>query len=193
MVSKPPAESEEKRLYHLKLIHNVKLIRDVVRDLRPDSVVLEMCDDRYNRWLSDVVNHPNYDRTIQEIHTALDKKPEKLSEMAGIEIEDSSLEYLIGLDYCSYRLPCKMVLGDRSYQLTRKRFESKKSMLEVYKEAKELAAKQTSASPPKATSSAPSTRASTIFDLDSNQQASNDDYFNKVSKLGLESQVTKLK
>lgn len=58
------AESEEEGIYNLKLVENIKLIRDVVRDLRPASLVVEMCDDRYERWLGDVVNHPDYSATI---------------------------------------------------------------------------------------------------------------------------------
>ena len=69
------------------------------------------------------------------MHNILDKKPEKLKEYSEIEIEDGNLEYLIGLDFCAYRMPCKTVLGDRSYNLTKKRYESKKAMLDVYKEA----------------------------------------------------------
>ena len=111
------------------------MIRDVLRDMRPDSLVLEMCDDRYERWLDEIVSHPNYDTTMQNVHNILDKKPEKLVEYDEITVDDSNLEYLIGFDYCSYRLPCKTIMGDRSYKLTRKRFESKKAMLDVYKEA----------------------------------------------------------
>ena len=86
-----------------------------MRDFRPESLILELCDDRYDRWLHDVVNHPSYDSMIQNVHTILDKKPQKLAEFDEIEIEDSNMEYLIGLDYCSYRTPCTTVLGDRSY------------------------------------------------------------------------------
>jgi hypothetical protein len=57
-------ESEEERNYNLRIIDNIKLVRDVVRDLRPESLVVEMCDDRYDRWLADVVAHPNYDSTV---------------------------------------------------------------------------------------------------------------------------------
>ena len=57
-------ESEEEMNYNLRIIDNIKLVRDVVRDLRPESLVIEMCDDRYDRWLADVVAHPNYDSTV---------------------------------------------------------------------------------------------------------------------------------
>ena len=115
-------ESEEERNYNLRIVDNIKLVRDVVRDLRPESLVVEMCDDRYERWLADVVAHPNYDSTVSQIHQILDKKPEKLLEFDQIDIEDSNMEYLIGIDYCAYRMPCKVIMGDRSYQVTNKKY-----------------------------------------------------------------------
>jgi hypothetical protein len=45
------------------------------------------------------------------------------------------MEYLIGIDYCAYRMPCKVIMGDRSYQITNKKYQAKINMLEVYKEA----------------------------------------------------------
>lgn len=56
----------------------------------------------------------------------------------GISIDKSAthLEFLVGLDVCSYRMmPCKTVFGDRSIKITNKRYKSKVKMLEVYKEA----------------------------------------------------------
>jgi hypothetical protein len=52
------------------------------------------------------------------IHKILDQNPEKLATFDQIDIEDSNLEYLIGIDYCTYRMPCKTVYGDRNYLLT---------------------------------------------------------------------------
>ena len=37
-----------------------------------------MCDERYDRWLADVVSHPNYEKTISEIHKILDEDMQKL-------------------------------------------------------------------------------------------------------------------
>ena len=91
--------------YSDKLSLNIKLIRDLLRDLRPEALVVEMCDDRHARWLQEVIAHPNYDNTIVQVHNILDKKVEKLKEFDQIELEDSNMEYLIGIDYCSYRMP----------------------------------------------------------------------------------------
>lgn len=132
-------DEESLAKYRHKLTLNIKLIRSAMLTLRPDALVLEMCDDRFDRWLGDVVAHPNYDTTMQNVNDILEKKPEKLVEYEEISVDDSSLEYLLAFDYCSYRLPCKTIMGDRSYKLTRKRFEGKKAMINVYKEASQLA------------------------------------------------------
>ena len=59
------------------------------------------------------------------MHKIMDKRPEKLKEYTDIDILDSSMEYLMGIDYCSYRMPCKTIMGDRSYKISKKRYESK--------------------------------------------------------------------
>jgi hypothetical protein len=112
------------------------------------------------------------------VHNILDKKPEKLVEYEDISVEDSNLEYLIGLDYCTYRIPCTTVMGDRSYKLTRKRFESKKAMLDVYKEAQQLATQK------KSVSDGRKENAKTIFDLGVKEVRDN--------TVGLENSVRKL-
>jgi len=115
-----------------------KLIRDIIKDVKPETVVLEMCQDRYDHWFYDAISHPNYDRTLSDVHKILDSgKVEKLMDYKGLEMAKSSahLEYLVGLDVCSYRMmPCKTVFGDRSIKITNKRYRSKVKMLEVYKE-----------------------------------------------------------
>jgi hypothetical protein len=96
-----------------------------MKDLRPDSLVLEMCNDRYERWIADAVADPNYDALIGVVHRVVDKDPEKLLKLEHLDIYNSNIEYLIGFDFCSYRMPCKPVMGDRSYKVTKRRYESK--------------------------------------------------------------------
>jgi hypothetical protein len=93
----------------------------------------------------------------------------------------------MAFDYCSYRLPCKTVMGDRSYKLTRKRFESKKAMLDVYKEASMMTQKledKSKSKEEKAKDGEGDDKSSTIFD------------FGKIEdgegQIGLESSVLKL-
>jgi hypothetical protein len=121
----------------LKIAQNSMMIRNLVKDLKPEAVVLEMCEDRYDNFYYDIISHPNYDRTMSDIHKILDTgKPEKLLDYKNLEMEKAGLEYLIGMDVCSYRMmPCKTVFGDRSIKITNKRYKSKVKMLEMYKEA----------------------------------------------------------
>ena len=42
---------QEKMIFMKKVAQNIKLIRDVVKEFRPEQVILEMCDDRNERWL----------------------------------------------------------------------------------------------------------------------------------------------
>jgi pheromone shutdown protein TraB len=122
----------------MEIGNSSKLIRDIIKDVKPETVVLEMCQDRYDHWFYDAISHPNYDRTLSDVHKILDSgKVEKLMDYKGLEMAKSSahLEYLVGLDVCSYRMmPCKTVFGDRSIKITNKRYRSKVKMLEVYKE-----------------------------------------------------------
>lgn len=111
------------------------------------------------------------------MHKILNKDPSKLLLLEELGIENSSLEYLVAIDYCSYRMPCKTVLGDRSYKLTKKRFQSKQAMLEVYKEAASLKDGQ------KNTESKPS---KSIFDIEEEASDAN-------KKIGLEHSVAQLK
>jgi pheromone shutdown protein TraB len=117
------------------------LIRNLIKEVKPEVVVLEMCQDRYDHWFYDAIAHPNYDRTLMDVHRLLDKgSPEALLEYKGVDFSKSSshLEFLVGLDQCSYRnmpSPCQTVFGDRSIKITNKRYKSKVKMLEVYKEA----------------------------------------------------------
>lgn len=118
--------SRQQEMYQTQVINNIKLIKDCMMKMRPDSLVVEMCDDRYERWLADVVAHPNYLATISDIHQILNKEPEKLKAYDQVDVEDSNMEYLVGIDICSYRIPCKTILGDRSYKITKKRYEGKR-------------------------------------------------------------------
>ena len=133
------SSEEEKQFYRKKLVKNIKLVRDLMKEIRPETLVVEMCPDRYDRWIADVENHPSYEATMQIIHNVLDKDPNRLMSLESIDVENSNLEYLLGIDYCTYRMPCKPVMGDRSYKTSRKRFESKIQMREVYKEALQVA------------------------------------------------------
>lgn len=50
----------------------------MIKELQADNVVLELCDERYEEEMSDIISNPNYDRTLAQVHRLLDKKPERL-------------------------------------------------------------------------------------------------------------------
>ncbi len=62
----------------LLIAENSKLIRDLIKDVHPETVLLELCQDRYEHWFYDALSHPNYDRTLTDVHRLLDSSPEKL-------------------------------------------------------------------------------------------------------------------
>ena len=43
---------------------NACLIRNFIKEVQAENVVLELCDERYGDEMSDVLAHPNYDRTL---------------------------------------------------------------------------------------------------------------------------------
>jgi pheromone shutdown protein TraB len=73
----------------------------LIKDLKPEVVVLEMCQDRYDHWFFDAIAHPNYDRTLMDVHKILDVgKGEGLADYKGLDLSKSTshIEFLVGLD-----------------------------------------------------------------------------------------------
>ncbi|CDW84757.1 UNKNOWN [Stylonychia lemnae] len=127
------------------IVDNTKLIRDLVKDVKPDTVLLEMCQERYDNWLYDTVSDPNYDKKMERLYKLLDKEDyDQIIKGNQLDLDSSYLEMLSGMDLCQYRMmPCKTILGDRSIVITEKRYKSKLNMLEVYKEAASQTKKKT--------------------------------------------------
>lgn len=50
------------------------MISKLIRDVKPETVVLELCEDRYEDWFYDISSHPNYDKTMTELHKLLEKE-----------------------------------------------------------------------------------------------------------------------
>ena len=103
---------------------NAAMIRDFIKDVGAENVVLELCDERYEDELYEIISHPNYDRTFNQVHKVLSqKRPQRLLKFEDqISVNQGNFEFLVGLDTCSYRTQCKTVLGDRDLSLTQKRF-----------------------------------------------------------------------
>ena len=94
------------------------------------------------------------------------------------------MEYLIGIDYCSYRMPCKTIMGDRGYKISKKRYESKLQMLDVYKEALDINKRQTGKTTAADTKKEKQPK-SNIFDLNKTEAK-------YTSGVGLEKSISKL-
>ncbi len=132
-----------------------------------------MCEERYNDELYEIISNPNYDRTLLQVHKFIDKEKQNLLlKYDQIALDQGNFELLIGLDTCSYRTPCKTVLGDRSFSITQKRYQAKMKLLELYKEQ----VQQDKIKPIAQKSNASSQ--SNIFDLDND--SSKDKAVNKL-------------
>ena len=64
----PDRESEE---HKLAISKNAAMIRDFCRKVQPEQVVLELCEERYEDELSDIIASPSYDRTMGFVHKLL--------------------------------------------------------------------------------------------------------------------------
>lgn len=64
-------EEEVTKQYQVDVSKNAALIRDFIKDIGAESVVLELCEERYQDELSEIVSHPNYDRTMATVHKLL--------------------------------------------------------------------------------------------------------------------------
>jgi len=57
--------SDKENEDHKKAISkNSAMIRDFCREMNAEQVVLEMCEERYEEELQDIISNPNYDRTM---------------------------------------------------------------------------------------------------------------------------------
>ena len=50
--------------YQMKIASNAQFIRDFIKDLEAEAVVLEFCEERYQEELYQILSHPNYDKTL---------------------------------------------------------------------------------------------------------------------------------
>ena len=157
-------KSEE---HKLAISKNAAMIRDFIREVAAENVVLELCDERYEDEFYEIISHPNYDKTFNQVHKLLNqKRPKRLMRMEEqIAVNEGNFELLVGLDQCSYRMPCKTILGDRNLSITQKRFQAKANLLKLYKEQmKEEKAKT------KPNSKVDEQKNKSIFDIDEGTQ-----------------------
>ena len=103
------------------------MIADFIKDSKPQNVVVELCDERFNTFFNDVMKHPKYEMLIDKFYQILhnEEKAKLLSEKSNL-IDIKGLEYLIAIDFWSYRmLRWRSVLGDRNWSITTKRMKAK--------------------------------------------------------------------
>ena len=103
------------------------MIADFIKDSRPQNVVVELCDERFNAYFNDVMKHPKYEMLIGKFYQILhdEEKAKTLSEKSNL-IDLKGMEYLIAIDFWSYRmLRWRSVLGDRNWTITTKRMKAK--------------------------------------------------------------------
>jgi hypothetical protein len=94
---------------------------------KPQTVVVELWDERYNDHYDRIMKHPRFDAIMDKFYGVLDdeEKFRKLGEKSDL-IELKEMEYLIGIDICSFRIPrWRSILGDRSWSVTQKRLRAK--------------------------------------------------------------------
>ena len=96
--------------------------------------MLELCEERFQEELQQIIQHPNYDRTLTTVHRFLDERPERLLKYDQVALDAGSFEILVAFDTCSFRSPCKSLFGDRDFSITQKRFQAKSKLLDLYKE-----------------------------------------------------------
>lgn len=72
----PDRETDE---HKAAISKNAAMIRDFIRKMGPEQIVIEMCDERYEDEIQDIISHPNYDRTMSQVHKLLSqKKPKRM-------------------------------------------------------------------------------------------------------------------
>lgn len=114
-------------------IQNVQLISKMAQLSKPQNIVLELWDERFNKNYDPIMKDPKYEVIMSHFQKILDneEKANQLSEKSSL-LEMDDLEYLIAIDFCSFRSPnCRSVLGDRLQSITKKRMKAKERLSEL--------------------------------------------------------------
>lgn len=64
--------ADEMVQYQLAISKNAAMIRDFIKELAPEEIVLEICDERFQQEITDILSHPNYEKTMKKVHLLLD-------------------------------------------------------------------------------------------------------------------------
>lgn len=53
--------------YQMAISKNAAIIRDFIKEIKPEEIVLEMCPERFDAEMRDILNHPNFDKTMGKV------------------------------------------------------------------------------------------------------------------------------
>jgi len=115
-------------------------VNNFIRESQPNNVVVELCDERFNNHYNAVMKHPKYEAIIEKFYKILDdeEKVKKLGQKSDL-IELKEMEYLLGVDICSFRIPrCRSILGDRNWSITQKRLRAKLRLSDLLTEEEDF-------------------------------------------------------
>jgi hypothetical protein len=114
-------------------LENIRLVKNFVTESKPENLVVELWDERFNSRYNDVMKHPKYEPIMEKFYKIIEdeERVKKLSDRSDL-IELFEMEYLIGIDIWSFRLPkCRSVLGDRKFSITQKRMKAKERLSDL--------------------------------------------------------------
>lgn len=60
----PEHAKKQPDAWKIRIAENAALIRNLVSELQAENVVLEMCEERYEEEVYEILSHPNFDRTF---------------------------------------------------------------------------------------------------------------------------------
>ena len=62
------------------IARNAALIRDFIKEIGPEEIVFEMCDERFDEEIRDIITHPNYTQIFSKVQKLLSQEePEKVT------------------------------------------------------------------------------------------------------------------
>lgn len=48
------------------------IVRNIIKDVRPSSVILELCQSRYKEIYEPILQHPGYEHTMKRVNQYID-------------------------------------------------------------------------------------------------------------------------
>ena len=68
------SQYQQSKEHKIAISKNAAMVRDFIRDVGAENVVLELCDERYEDEFYEIISHPNYDKTFNQVHKLLNQK-----------------------------------------------------------------------------------------------------------------------